>query len=76
MNEISNFVQGSLYGCDNNTIDYSLNHPPYVPGVDGGDLNYKTVCMSGKQYAGSHYDVHNIYGFAESMVTSLYVLRF
>ncbi|XP_065212096.1 lysosomal alpha-glucosidase-like [Planococcus citri] len=70
MNEISNFVQGSLTGCNGDQADFSLNNPPYLPGVDGGNLNYKTVCMSGIQYVGSHYDAHNIYGYAESMATS------
>lgn len=73
MNEISNFVDGSLYGCEpaNNTLD----NPPYVPNILGGYLNYHTVCMSGKQFASSHYDIHNLHGFAESMITSLYVVN-
>ena len=29
MNEPSNFVPGSVYGCDNRS---SLDHPPYLPG--------------------------------------------
>lgn len=68
MNEISNFVDGSLYGCEsaNNTLD----NPPYVPNILGGYLNHLTVCMSGKQFVSSHYDVHNLYGFAESIITS------
>lgn len=74
MNEISNFVEGSLNGCDADNTTSVLNHPPYIPNVDGGDLNYHTVCMSSKQYAGHHYDLHNLYGYAESMATSLYVL--
>lgn len=70
MNEISNFIDGSLEGCGdpkNNTLD----DPPYVPHVNGGHLNFETLCMNGKQYASSHYDVHNIYGLSESMTTNL-----
>lgn len=68
MNEPSNFWSGSSTGCPDN----SLEHPPYVPaGVNGGELFYRTVCMSSTQYAGRHYDVHNLYGFTEAVVTSL-----
>lgn len=66
MNEPSNFLSGSFNGCPNN----SLEHPPYVPGIDGGVLNYKTMCMSSKHFAGLHYDVHNLYGFTEAIVTN------
>lgn len=72
MNEPSNFWSGSSTGCPDNTLE----HPPYVPaGVDGGKLFYRTVCMSSTQYAGHHYDVHNLYGFTEAIVTSLWVHR-
>lgn len=70
MNEISNFVNGSLEGCGN-PVNNTLDNPPYVPNVDGGHLNYLTLCMSAKQSASSHYNVHNIYGFAESITTNL-----
>ena len=70
MNEPSNFVHGSLYGC-NKTID--TEHPPYVPPIVGGSLISNTICMSAKQYAGRHYDTHNLYGFSEAIATSLYV---
>ncbi|XP_018325921.1 lysosomal alpha-glucosidase isoform X3 [Agrilus planipennis] len=66
MNEPSNFVSGSIYGCPNN----DLETPPYVPPIEGGKLNYKTMCMSAQHYAGNHYDIHNIYGLSEAIVTN------
>lgn len=70
MNEISNFVDGSLEGCGD-SVNNTLDNPPYVPTVEGGRLNYGTLCMSAKQYISSHYDVHNIYALAESIATNL-----
>lgn len=67
MNEIENFVDGSLTGCGSNKWE----QPPYVPGVAGNKLNYRTLCMSAVQHAGLHYNVHNLHAFAETMVTSL-----
>ncbi|KAK9880765.1 hypothetical protein WA026_013086 [Henosepilachna vigintioctopunctata] len=66
MNEPSNFYSGSITGCPKN----NLENPPYIPNVDGGFLNYKTMCMSCKHYVGLHYDVHNLYGFTEAIVTN------
>lgn len=66
MNEPSNFLDGTINGCSNNSLEY----PPYLPAVDGGKLFYKTICMSAKQYAGLHYNVHNLYGFSEAIVTN------
>ncbi|XP_063430632.1 sucrase-isomaltase, intestinal-like [Mytilus trossulus] len=68
MNEPASFVQGSINGCNNNT----LNYPPYVPHIldsHTGSLYYKTICMDSKQKWGNHYEVHSLYGHAESMVT-------
>ncbi|KAK9732122.1 Glycosyl hydrolases family 31 [Popillia japonica] len=48
----------------------SLETPPYVPKVVGGQLNYKTFCMTAQHYAGVHYNVHNLYGITEAIVTS------
>lgn len=67
MNDPSNFLSGSFSGCP----DSSLENPPYTPAIDGGRLNYKTLCMTAKHYAGLHYDVHNLYGIAEAIVTNL-----
>ncbi|XP_050301021.1 lysosomal alpha-glucosidase-like [Anthonomus grandis grandis] len=66
MNEPSNFLSGSFSGCPKS----NLESPPYLPAVDGGVLNYKTMCMSAKHYAGLHYDVHNVYGLTEAIITS------
>ncbi|CAG2059891.1 unnamed protein product [Timema podura] len=66
MNEPSNFWSGSAHGCENNSLDY----PPYTPGVLGGKLFFRTLCMNSEQHAGKHYDVHNLYGFTEAIVTS------
>lgn len=62
MNEISNFVDGSLDGCPDG--DDTL----YKPG--GYDLKTKTLCPSAKHKAGSEYDVHNLFSFYEAIATS------
>lgn len=67
MNEPSNFWNGQADGCPESNLD----NPPYTPNVDGGILSYKTVCMSAKQYASDHYNVHNLYGITEAIVTNL-----
>ncbi|KAK4877010.1 hypothetical protein RN001_009516 [Aquatica leii] len=66
MNEPSNFLSGSFNGCPKS----SLEDPPYLPAVDGSHLNYKTMCMTAKHFAGLHYNVHNLYGFTEAIVTN------
>ncbi|XP_041073054.1 lysosomal alpha-glucosidase-like isoform X3 [Carcharodon carcharias] len=65
MNEPSNFVSGAINGCPNN----NLENPPYVPGVTGGNLRSRTLCMSGKQYLSSHYNLHNLYGLTEAIAS-------
>lgn len=45
MNEPSNFYDGTIDGCPASQWD----NPPYTPGVEGGKLCYKTVCMSAGQ---------------------------
>lgn len=67
MNEPSNMIDGSLDGCPNNMLE----NPPYVPGVDGGKLNYKTICMSAKHHDVQHYALHNVYATLEAAVTAL-----
>lgn len=71
MNEPSNFLSGSTTGCPQS----KLEDPPYVPGVNGGKLNFKTMCMTAQHYAGLHYNLHNLYGLTEAMVTNLYVTK-
>jgi len=67
MNEPSNFWDGTKDGkCDERS---DLDYPPYMPGVSGGKLHAKTICPSAKQYAGSHYNVHNLYGTFETIAT-------
>lgn len=67
MNEPANFLSGSFTGCPKS----NLETPPYLPKVVGGALNYKTFCMTAQHYMGVHYDVHNLYGITEAIVTSL-----
>jgi len=70
MNEPSNFIDGDWEGCVFNDSNHWEN-PQYMPNVDGEKLNYKTICMSAKQHAGLHYNVHNLYGFSEAVTTQL-----
>ncbi|KFV47227.1 Maltase-glucoamylase, intestinal, partial [Gavia stellata] len=72
MNEPSSFVNGAVGGCRNQ----QLNFPPYVPqlGYRSEGLIFKTLCMEGQQYLPdgspvSHYDVHNLYGWAQTKPT-------
>ncbi len=67
MNEPSNFLDGAFNGCPNN----SLENPQYVPGAENDPLKQRTVCMSAKQYAGLHYDVHNLYALSEAIATNV-----
>ncbi|XP_019853735.1 PREDICTED: lysosomal alpha-glucosidase-like [Amphimedon queenslandica] len=67
MNEPSNFIPGSIYGCSNST----LNNPPYLPVAirAQGSILDKTLCMTGVQYLSSHYNVHSLYGHTEAIET-------
>ncbi|XP_070371020.1 maltase-glucoamylase isoform X1 [Equus asinus] len=72
MNEPSNFVDGSVWGCR----DETLNNPPYVPYLESRDkgLSSKTLCMESQQVLpdGSlvrHYDVHSLYGWSQTRPT-------
>ena len=69
MNEPSNFYDGQWLwnGCENDM----LNEPPYVPrSIFGQKLYHKTVCPSARQHLGSHYDLHNLYGYSEGIATN------
>uniref|UniRef100_T1JFA2 P-type domain-containing protein n=1 Tax=Strigamia maritima TaxID=126957 RepID=T1JFA2_STRMM len=66
MNEPSNFYDGFKDGCPVSKYD----NPPYVPHVQGRKLSHKTICMSAQQHAGLHYDVHNLYGYSETIATN------
>uniref|UniRef100_A0A8C4X285 Si:ch73-12o23.1 n=1 Tax=Eptatretus burgeri TaxID=7764 RepID=A0A8C4X285_EPTBU len=65
MNEPSNFVDGSVNGCPNNTLE----NPPFTPAIRGSKLNYKTVCTSARHAQSSHYNLHNLYGLFEANAT-------
>ncbi|NXX42547.1 MGA protein, partial [Tricholaema leucomelas] len=72
MNEPSSFVNGAVGGCRNQ----ELNFPPYIPhlGSRSEGLSFKTLCMEAEQLlpGGSplrHYDVHNLYGWAQTKPT-------
>ncbi|CAL4155464.1 unnamed protein product, partial [Meganyctiphanes norvegica] len=67
MNEPSNFWSGESNGCP----DTNLDNPPYLPAVHGGVLYYHTICMSAKHFLGYHYNIHNLYGFTETISTNL-----
>ena len=72
MNEPSNFLSGSVDGC--NTSD-PLNSPPFVPpGLVGGKLYHKTLCGDARHHVGRHYDVHNLYGIMEAIATNMWVV--
>ncbi|XP_007886783.2 lysosomal alpha-glucosidase [Callorhinchus milii] len=71
MNEPSNFINGAIVGCPDNTVE----NPPYVPGVTGGSLSSRTLCMSGKQYLSSHYNLHNMYGLTEAIASHDALIR-
>ncbi|XP_071528131.1 lysosomal alpha-glucosidase-like [Panulirus ornatus] len=67
MNEPSNFWSGSINGCEKN----NLEHPPFLPEVYGGLLYYHTLCMGARQHLGRHYNLHNLYGFTETIATNV-----
>ncbi|XP_063038222.1 maltase-glucoamylase-like [Melospiza melodia melodia] len=72
MNEPSSFVHGAVGGCR----DRDLNFPPYVPQLASRweGLSSKTLCMEGEQRLPDgtpvrHYDVHSLYGWAQTEPT-------
>jgi lysosomal alpha-glucosidase len=71
MNEPSNFWDGTKQGCNKNS---NLDNPPYVPQVVGKQLYYKTICPSARQAGGRHYDLHNLYGTQETIITYKYMI--
>uniref|UniRef100_I3M252 Sucrase-isomaltase, intestinal n=1 Tax=Ictidomys tridecemlineatus TaxID=43179 RepID=I3M252_ICTTR len=66
MNEVSNFVDGSVSGCSKN----NLNYPPFTPRVLDGYLFSKSLCMDAVQHWGKQYDVHNLYGYSMAIATA------
>uniref|UniRef100_A0A8D0H5K9 P-type domain-containing protein n=1 Tax=Sphenodon punctatus TaxID=8508 RepID=A0A8D0H5K9_SPHPU len=72
MNEPASFVNGAVDGCR----DEELNKPPFMPALESqaSGLSHKTLCMESQQFLPDgrpvrHYDVHNLYGWAESKPT-------
>uniref|UniRef100_A0A8C6BF76 Maltase-glucoamylase n=1 Tax=Monodon monoceros TaxID=40151 RepID=A0A8C6BF76_MONMO len=66
MNEVSNFVDGSVSGCSTN----NLNYPPFTPRILDGYLFCKSLCMDAVQHWGKQYDVHNLYGYSMAIATA------
>ncbi|KAB0404155.1 hypothetical protein E2I00_018887 [Balaenoptera physalus] len=66
MNEVSNFVDGSVSGCSTS----NLNYPPFTPRILDGYLFCKSLCMDAVQHWGKQYDVHNLYGYSMAIATS------
>ncbi|XP_055458101.1 maltase-glucoamylase isoform X1 [Psammomys obesus] len=66
MNEVSNFVDGSVSGCSQN----NFNYPPFTPKILDGYLFSKTLCMDAVQHWGKQYDVHNLYGYSMAIATA------
>ncbi|KAK3090595.1 hypothetical protein FSP39_012987 [Pinctada imbricata] len=62
MNELSNFVDGSVDGCSSDHFE----NPPFVPGISGGSLRSRTICATAFQNLSLAYDVHNLYGKFEA----------
>ncbi|XP_063967413.1 sucrase-isomaltase, intestinal-like [Lytechinus pictus] len=71
MNEPSNFVRGSIDGCDNNR----WNYPPYMPKItiEEGKIFTKTLCMDARHgidgMSGDHYNLHSLYGHTMAVGT-------
>ncbi|XP_050680926.1 lysosomal alpha-glucosidase-like isoform X1 [Leptidea sinapis] len=64
MNEPSNFLSGPMFG---QCLPEQLSYSPRQLAPEG--LRHKTLCMDAAQYAGSHYDLHNVYGLSETVAT-------
>ncbi|NXW52162.1 SUIS protein, partial [Nyctiprogne leucopyga] len=65
MNEVSNFIKGSIKGCAQN----DLNYPPFTPNIVENLMFSKTLCMDAVQKWGKHYDVHSLYGYSMAIST-------
>ncbi|XP_011299227.1 lysosomal alpha-glucosidase isoform X3 [Fopius arisanus] len=71
MNEPSNFYNGHINGCIQNTFD----NPPYQPNVVGNLLATKTLCMNAKHFGGLHYNVHNTYCMGEAVANYRAIIK-
>ncbi|ORX80616.1 hypothetical protein BCR32DRAFT_327642 [Anaeromyces robustus] len=78
MNEAANFCNGACSGASKATPFkngvFNPNSPPYIIFNNRNintPLNYKTLDMDATHYGGHiEYDVHNLYGHMESIVTN------
>ncbi|XP_045600359.2 lysosomal alpha-glucosidase [Procambarus clarkii] len=66
MNEPSNFLSGSVDGCKRSNFE----NPYFSPAVHGDVLFYHTLCMGARHHLGIHYNLHNLYGFTETIATN------
>ncbi|GAB1607821.1 lysosomal alpha-glucosidase-like [Argonauta hians] len=66
MNEISNFVTGSIHGCPEHS---PYETPPYLPAVRGGALKFSTLCASARHYQSVEYNLHNLYGLTQTVAS-------
>ncbi|XP_023237280.1 lysosomal alpha-glucosidase-like [Centruroides sculpturatus] len=64
MNEPTNYHNGKNE-CPNTSYEY----PSYMP-HNLKSLHSYTLCMSSKHHNAMHYNVHNMYGFMEAIVTN------
>ncbi|XP_055338532.1 lysosomal alpha-glucosidase-like [Paramacrobiotus metropolitanus] len=71
MNEPSSFVNGSVYGCPNSSLEY----PPYVPSLHVPLMAGRTLCMTAQHYLGLHYNLHSTYGIFMAMTTRTALLK-
>ena len=67
MNEPSNFLDGAVNGCPQNRLE----NPQYTPGPYENPLRTNTMCMNARHFAGLHYNLHNLFGFSEAIVTNM-----
>ncbi|KAM7297487.1 lysosomal alpha-glucosidase-like [Ixodes scapularis] len=65
LNEPSSLYNGSERGCPSSVLE----EPPYVPGEGREALRTKTLCMSGRQFLSRHYNLHNLYGYTQTLRT-------
>ena len=66
---------GEFQGSSDVAFPFDPYRQPYVPGQISdtggmGDLDSQTVSMAAHQYKGLHYNLHSLYGHAESIATN------
>jgi maltase-glucoamylase len=67
-------TQTGLWNIHCPVNDEPLENPPYKTAICGDYISDKTLCMIGEQTNGQgktyhHYDVHNLYGWSQTMST-------